>query len=344
MKSLESIPRIPLAALPTPLEEANRLGRELGLAKLYIKRDDLTGFAGGGSKARKLEFEFAEIVRGGYDLVLTAGGSQSNHARMTAAAARKLGLEIKLVLGGPDFTVAKGNLLLDALFDAEIRYLVDDDANDRLDAAMAQWAEELKAAGRKPFIIPIGGSTGLGALGYVLAMQELSRQVPQEEVQIIIGVGSCATFAGTILGAHLYLPKARVIGVSVSRSAEAIRARTAALISESAALLHYPLEMDRIAIESYDDYHSEYGIMTRQGEQAIRACALLEGLLLDPVYTGKVMAGLIDLAKRGILAGELPVVFVHTGGLPIIFSFETELGSAIRCSKIYRSETPPLST
>ncbi len=164
---LSKIPTIKLANLPTPLEEVPRLANKIGISKLYFKRDDLTGLAGGGNKARKLEYDFYEIVNGGFDVVITAGGIQSNHARMTAAAARKLGLDVKLVLGGPDFQLLKGNLLLDALFGAEIRYLVDDDGNDQLAAAMEKWAIELSEKGHKPYIIPIGGSTGLGALGYV---------------------------------------------------------------------------------------------------------------------------------------------------------------------------------
>src|SRR5574338_939562 len=195
--SLNRIPTLKFANYPTPLDEAKRLASKIGLTKLFIKRDDLTGLAVGGNKTRKLEYDFAEIVNGGNDVVLTAGGINSNHARMTAAAARKLGLDIKLVLGGPDFEMAKGNLLLDVLFNAEIRYLVDDDANSSLEAEVQKWAEDLLSEGRKPFVIPIGGSTGLGALGYVKAVEELSHQLENDDVQIAVGVGSCGTLAGT---------------------------------------------------------------------------------------------------------------------------------------------------
>ncbi len=333
-KVLEKITRINLANLPTPLEEAPRLAERIGLQKLLIKRDDLTGFACGGNKARKLEYDFAEIIKGKYDVVLTAGGIQSNHARMTAAAARKLGLDIKLVLGGPDFNLSNGNLLLDVLFNAEIRYLVDNDANESLEKEMQKWADELKKQGRKPFIIPIGGSTGLGALGYVKAIEELSAQLENKKVQIIIGVGSCSTFAGTILGAKIFLPEARVIGISVSRAAEAIKTRTLELIKECAGLIDYKID-DNVSIECYNDYHIEYGIITETGKQAIYDCANLEGILLDPIYTGKVMAGLIDLAKKKIIDKNIPVIFIHTGGMPIIFAFTKELGSNINCKKIF---------
>lgn len=332
--NLYKLPTQKLANLPTPLEEANRLAAKIGLSKLFIKRDDLTGLAGGGNKARKLEYDFEEIVKGNYDVVLTAGGIQSNHARMTAAAARKRGLDIKLVLGGPDFQEVKGNLLLDALFDAEIRYLVEDDANTSLEKEMQVWADELVQSGRKPFVIPIGGSTGLGAFGYVKAMDELSQQLENDNVQIVLGVGSCGTFAGTILGAKLFLPKARVIGISVSRNVDAIKQRTIELIKESAALINYKIE-EEILIECYDEYHVEYGIITKEGKQSIFDCANLEGILLDPIYTGKVMTGLIDLTNKNIIDKNIPVVFIHTGGIPIIFSFEKELGENINCKKIY---------
>jgi D-cysteine desulfhydrase family pyridoxal phosphate-dependent enzyme len=332
--SLDKIQIIKLTSLPTPLDEAPRLADKIGVSKLFIKRDDLTGLAGGGNKARKLEYDFAEILNGGYDVVITAGGIQSNHARMTAAAARRLGLDIKLVLGGPNFEIAKGNLLLDVMFGAEIRYLVDDDANVSLENEMQKWADELTNKGHKPFVIPIGGSTGLGALGYVKAIKELAEQFGNEKVQIILGVGSCGTFAGTILGSKIFLPKARVIGISVSRTAEAIKKRTSELIEESAGLINCKID-EQISIECYDVYHSEYGMITEAGKQAIDDTANLEGILLDPIYTGKVMAGLIDLINKNIIDKIIPVIFIHTGGMPIIFSFESELGSKINCTKIF---------
>jgi len=334
MNILDTIPKISLANIPTPLEDAPRLANKIGLSKLFIKRDDLTGLAGGGNKARKLEYDFAEIINGGYDVVLTAGGIQSNHARMTAAAARKLGLDVKLVLGGPDFNHYKGNLLLDVLFGVEIKYLIDDDANDHLTLAMESWADELKSSGRKPFIIPIGGSSGLGSLGYVKAMEELSHQLQNKNVQIILGVGSCGTFAGTILGAKIFLPESRVIGISVSRTAEAIKKRTKEIMLESMDIINCNINLDELLIECYDDYHQEYGIITSDDEKAILDCANLEGILLDPIYTGKVMAGLIDLADKNIIDKNIPVVFIHTGGMPIIFSFETELAKTAHCIKV----------
>ena len=175
----------------------------------------------------------------------------------------------------------------------------------------------------------------MGALGYVKAMQELSEQFGNEKVQVILGVGSCGTFAGAILGAKIFMPNARVIGISVSRTADAIKKRTKELIQESSDLINCKINVDDCSIECYDDYHTEYGIITKAGEQAINDCANLEGILLDPIYTGKVMAGLIDLANKNIIDKNIPVIFIHTGGMPIIFSFESELGSKINCTKIY---------
>ena len=331
---LDDHPRIRFSNLPTPLDEMKILAKKYGFRELFIKRDDLTGFAGGGNKARKLEYDFADIVKGNYDVVLTAGGIQSNHARMTAAAARKTGLDVKLVLGGPDFKKYEGNLLLDVLFGAEIRYLINDDDNDHLTSAMQQWAGELKNSGHKPIIIPIGGSTGLGALGYVRAMKELAEQIKQEPVQIIMAVGSCGTFAGSILGAKMFLPDAKIIGISVSRTSEEINKRTKEIIAESARILKQNIELNSILVDSYDQYFAEYGVMTEESKNAMIECANLEGILLDPIYTGKTMAGMIDLLHKGIINPDVTTIFLHTGGLPIIFSFESEFKELAKVTKL----------
>ena len=322
MHSLDSIPRIILSALPTPLQDAPRLAEHCGLTRLLIKRDDQTGLAMGGNKARKLEYDFAGIVSGKYDVVLTIGGTQSNHARMTAAAARQLGLDVKLVLGGPEVQEYQGNLLLENILGAEIRYLRDNDDNDALAGEMDGWAAELARAGRRPFTLPIGGSTGVGALGYVRAMHELAGQCGTGPVQIVLAVGSCGTLAGTILGARMFLPEARVIGISVSRTSAKIAERTAEIMRECAGILDAEDVPGREAVEAYDRYHEEYGVFTPSAREAIISAARLEGVLLDPVYTGKAMAGLMDLARTGVLDRAIPTVFIHTGGLPILFAYE----------------------
>ena len=334
MLSLDSLPRVPLAALPTPLEDAPRLAQHCGLSRLLIKRDDQTGLAMGGNKARKLEYDFAEILAGGYDVVVTIGGVQSNHARMTAAAARKLGLEVKLVLGGPDVTRFQGNMLLENILGAEIRYLVDNDDNDALASAMEAWVGELTRAGRRPYAIPIGGSTAVGALGYVRAMRELSEQAGRGPAQIVLAVGSCGTIAGTILGARIFMPEARVVGISVSRTSSRIAAATAPLMKACAALLDYDDVPGQDAVETYDAYFEEYGLFTLSAREAILAAARLEGILLDPVYTGKAMAGLMDLVRTGVLDRTIPTIFVHTGGTPILFAYEEQFRDLAALTRI----------
>jgi D-cysteine desulfhydrase len=333
---LEAVERVRLANLPTPLEEAPRLAAHAGLARLLVKRDDTTGLAMGGNKARKLEYDLAGVVRGDFDVVVTIGGTQSNHAVMAAAAARRLGLDVKLVLGGPDFERTQGNLLLDVLLGAEIRYLVDDDANDVLAAAMDEWVRELRRAGRRPLALPIGGSTGAGALGYVRAVRELAQQLGNGAVQIVTAVGSCGTFAGLNLGARLFLPRARIVGISISRTAREIATRTVELMGEAAELIGADPGLGEDSLECHDGYVHEYGVATPAGLAAIRAAARLEGLLLDPVYTGKSMAGLLDLARRGVLGPAVPTVFLHTGGVPIVFAFEDAFRDQAVCTKITR--------
>jgi D-cysteine desulfhydrase family pyridoxal phosphate-dependent enzyme len=318
---IDSIPRVSLADLPTPLHDAPRLARHLGMSRLLLKRDDMTGLAMGGNKARKLEYDFADIIRKNCDVVVTVGGAQSNHARMTAAAARRLGLDVKLVLGGPELARIQGNVLLDVLFGAEIRYLRDDDDNDHLAAAMMAWVAELTQEGRRPYALPIGGSSGLGALGYVRAMRELATQFGAGPVQIILPVGSCGTLAGVLLGTALYLPQARIVGISVSRTAAQIRMQTIALMGESRSLLQVANPLPDVPIEIYDTYHQEYGAFTESAREAIVETARLEGVLLDPIYTGKSMAGLFDLVRRGVLDTQTPTIFLHTGGLPILFAY-----------------------
>ena len=333
---LDSIGRVPLADLPTRLQEAPRLARHLGLSRLLVKRDDTTGLAMGGNKARKLEYDLAPALEEGCDVVVTIGGTQSNHAVMTAAAARRTGLDVKLVLGGPDFPRLRGNLLLAAIYGAQVRYLLDDDDNDSLAAAMGEWVDRLRAEGRRPYALPIGGSSGAGALGYVRAARELASQLGPGPVQVVTAVGSCGTLAGLNLGARLFLPDARIVGISVSRESSRIAARTAELVGESARLLGIEPPPGACDVECHDAWRGEYGVVTEAGTDAILASARLEGLLLDPVYTGKSMAGLFGLARNGLLDPAVPVVFLHTGGLPILFAFDDAFDDAAPLVKVPR--------
>ncbi len=330
---LDTLPRVTLAHLPTPLEEAPRLAAHLGLERLLVKRDDQTGLALGGNKARKLEYLMAEAIQTGSDIVLTDGGPQSNHARMTAAAARKLGLDVALVLGGPDFQEFQGNLLLDILMGAPITFLKDQDVPE-MEAELVRLAGELREQGRKPYIVPIGGSTPVGAAGYVRGMRELAEQLGDEPVQIVLPVGSCGTLAGCVLGARLFLPQSKVIGISVSRKSAPLRARAAEIANGCAELLGVDERFSPGDIIAHDEYYGPaYGVPTPEGREAIITAARLEGLLLDPVYTGKAMAGLMDLARKGVLDRRQPVVFLHTGGVAALFAFEPLFRDLAVCEK-----------
>ncbi len=332
---LDEIPRVPLTALPTPLDEAPRLAARLGLRKLLIKRDDCTTLGMGGNKARKLEFLMADALGQGCDVVLTDGGPQSNHARLTAAAACKVGIDrCILFLGGPGFERFDGNLLLDVVFGADIRFMLDATVQQMEDAMHAE-AEKLRGEGRNPYVIPIGGSTPIGALGYVSAIRELSNQLSDEDKNplIFVAVGSAGTIAGCSLGAKLFLPQAQVIGISVTGKAWGLQDRAARVASGAAKMLgeDYKFEPPQFRIE--DSYYGErYGIPCPAGNAAIIEAAQSEAIILDPVYTGKAMSGLIDMARRKVINVDRTVVFIHTGGAASLFAYESEFHNMAKIS------------
>lgn len=321
------LPRLRLAGLPTPLEEATRLERLFPGVRVFLKRDDLTHPALGGNKARKLEFLLAEARQQGADVVLTVGGPQSNHARITAALAARLGWECVLVLDGAEPPEAQGNLLIDRLLGARVRFAGVRPAQE----VMEEMAAALEAQGRRPYAIPVGGSTPLGAVGYCLAMQEMLVQAGDAGVVVnraYVATGSGGTQAGLVLGAQILDPSLRVTGVSVSRSAEEARARVAALATGAASLLGQTATADVEAggVEVLDGYVGPgYGIPTPECLEAIRLLAREEGVLLDPVYTGKAMACLLDHLRRGVIREGENVVFWHTGGTPALFAYARQL-------------------
>jgi len=321
---LGKVPRVRLAHLPTPLEEMSRLKEAMKIEPdLYIKRDDNTGLATGGNKARKLEFSLALALRQGADVVITTGGIQSNHARMTAAAARKLGLECVLVLRGEEPSCKQGNLLLDSLLGARIRYVAAEDA-DAVEQEMERVAMELSAAGKKPYILPMGGSTPAGALGYANAFLELLGQTVEMGLNLthlFLACGSGGTQAGLVLASRLAAPQVKVVGISVFRSAQEMKERIAELVGGAARYLDLELEVSPEEILVDDGYIGEgYGIPTEEGLEAIRLLARTEGILLDPVYTSKAMAGMLDWIKKGKLKRDDVAVFIHTGGVPALFA------------------------
>jgi len=322
--------RVPLAHLPTPLEPADRLGRALGLepGRLWVKRDDLTGLATGGNKARKLELLLADALATGCDTLVTAGGPQSNHARTTAAAAARAGLGCVLAFNSDPPSRVEANQVLDVLFGAERRFL-GPIAMEALNEALTRIADELRTGGRKPYVIPIGGSSPLGASAYVTAADEILAEVHgllgHDDVVVIIATGS----GGTQAGLAARLGHERVMGVDVGALADpAAVVRRLAL--EVADLVGLPAPVGEPWIIR-DQVGDGYGAPTDACREAIRLTARTEGLLLDPVYSGKAMAGLIGVlraspgesAERSRLDAKA-VVFLASGGIPALFASRYE--------------------
>ena len=320
---LTDIPRISLGFLPTPLEDLKRIGAELGI-ELTLKRDDFTGFGGGGNKVRKLEYLMADALDRGAKVLITTGGHQSNHARMTAAAARKFGMKPVLVLRGNRPDVMQGNLLLDHLLGAEIDFLDPDAYFAEINPRMPQPADAASARGETPYVIPLGGASALGAMGYVAAVKELSEQYgeagrPAPEF-IVAPVGSGGTLAGLLIGCAMFWPRTQVIGIAVSGSAVPFSERIAAMADAGAELLGFDARFDPADVAIETGYVGEaYAVPSAEGNAAIGRLARSEGLFLDPVYTGKAMAGLIDCVARGRIAPGRRVLFVHCGGSPALF-------------------------
>jgi D-cysteine desulfhydrase family pyridoxal phosphate-dependent enzyme len=322
---LEDIPRLSLGFLPTPIERLERLGAELGI-DLSVKRDDFTGFGGGGNKVRKLEFLMAEAVAQGVKVLITTGGHQSNHARMTAAAACKYGMKPILVLRGNKPETYQGNLLLDHLFGAEIDFLNPDAYFSEINPRMQLHADQAQARGEKAYIIPLGGASALGAMGYVNAIKEISQQYREEGRSvpdiILAPVGSGGTLAGMQIGCALFMPGTKVVGIAVSGSAVPFSERIAVMASAGAELLGIDERWSAADIRIETDYiGAGYSIPSDAGNAAIKAAARLEGMLLDPVYTGKALAGLIGCVEKGSIAKGSKVLFVHCGGSPALFPF-----------------------
>ncbi|MEC7762980.1 MAG: D-cysteine desulfhydrase family protein [Pseudomonadota bacterium] len=320
---IKDIPRVSLGFGPTPIERLNRLGNDLGI-ELFVKRDDYTGFGGGGNKVRKLEFLMADAVARGVKVLITTGGHQSNHARMTAAAARHFGMHPVLVLRGNAPDTFQGNLLLDKLFGAELEFLDPDAYFDQINPRMQAHADKAREAGLEPYIMPVGGATPLGALGYALAVRELAAQFSQRGERapdyIVTAVGSGGTLAGLEIGLKQYWPDTRAIGVAVSGSAIPFPEKISGMANDGAKLIDIDATWTPDDIRVEDAYVGEaYSIPSQDGNAAIKRLAMDEGLLLDPVYTGKGMAGLIDLATRGSIEPGARVVFLHTGGSPALF-------------------------
>jgi D-cysteine desulfhydrase/L-cysteate sulfo-lyase len=329
---IRELPRFRMAQLPTPLEEAPRLAAALGGPRIFFKRDDLTGAGLGGNKVRKLEFVIGRAMAEGADTLVVCGGFQSNLARIAAAMGNKAGMQVELVLGGVpgERRVLSGNLLLDSLFGANVR-LVDTVPRWEFGTTVEDVAAEVRSRGHRPFVMPLGGSSPEGMAGYVYATLELLAQISEKKIapsHLFVAVGSGGTYAGLVLGAKNLEAPYRVVGISVSRTTAFLRDKVGA--EALAACRPLGLEQAPCADEliMHDEYiGAGYGEITEGCREAIALTAKTEGVILDPVYSGKCMHGLIDQVRKGAIGADQSVIFLHTGGWPAIFSYDTqELG------------------
>ena len=311
-----NIPRIKIANLPTPIETLPRLSAALGGVHLSIKRDDLTGIGMGGNKVRKLELLLAEALANGAKTLITTGAIQSNHCRQTAAVAAKYGLKCILVLSGDRSARVNGNLLLDELFGAEIVWTTKSLRDEMLKQTFSKaWSE-----GRRPYLIPYGGSSPVGALGYALAMEELAAQGSSPDV-IVFATSSGGTQAGMVVGARMTGYKGRIIGISIDHPASEFVPQIVTLASAAADRAGMPTQFNPREIEVVDDYlGGGYGVFNDLENEALHLFGSTEGLLLDPVYTGRAAAGMIDLIRKGGIKQDQSVLFWHTGGTPALFA------------------------
>ncbi|MFQ6122669.1 MAG: D-cysteine desulfhydrase family protein [Dehalococcoidales bacterium] len=338
--SIAKLPRISLGNYPTPLMEAYHLSAVLGGPRIIIKRDDLTGLAFGGNKCRKLEYVLADAQQRGIDTLITSGSSQSNHALQTAAAGRKLGMQTFLVLVKGIHVEIQGNLLLQNILNSAVKILDVADPSEMFTTLlkkMNELADELRSKGRNPLVIPAGAEVPLGTVGWVNAAEEISQQLRDQKIDVqyvVLPHGGGGTQAGLVLGfKQLKLPL-NVVGISVMHKKGKAIDEVVTLVNETAKLLALDVAITPDEVTVYDDYVGQgYGIITDDCIEAIRLVAQTEGIFLDPVYTGKAMAGLIDLIRKDQFSSKDTVVFIHTGGLPGVFAYHQELAIPMELSR-----------
>jgi D-cysteine desulfhydrase family pyridoxal phosphate-dependent enzyme len=313
--------RLSLGFLPTPLMPLPRLSKALGGPQIWMKRDDQTGLALGGNKTRKLEFLMADALAQGCDCVITAGAAQSNHCRQTAGAAAVLGLNCHLVIGGVPPEEPNGNLLLDQLLGAKLHWSGEQRKGERIH----EIAEELRVQGQRPYVIPYGGSNWLGALGFVAATMELQQQMAnaQQAIDVIIFASSSGgTQAGLMVGQAITKLGSQLLGIAIDK-ADSLNgpAQIAQLANEAAAKIGLAANyLPEHVVLNVDYLGDGYGIVGEPERAAMACVAQTEGILLDPVYTGRAMSGLIDLIHQQVLRPDQTVLFWHTGGTPALFS------------------------
>jgi D-cysteine desulfhydrase family pyridoxal phosphate-dependent enzyme len=310
------LPKLNFAHLPTPIEEMESLSAKLQGPRIIVKRDDQTGLAFGGNKTRKLEYLLADARNNGADTLITGGAVQSNHCRQTAAAAARSGFDCSLVLTGEKPENPSGNYFLDLLFGAEIVWAGDTDR----EIALEQTFQNLLDKGSKPYLIPYGGSNAIGALGYVYAMQEMLEQVEQLD-WIVFPSSSGGTQAGLALGGRMFEFQGKIMGISIDNPASELSSKVARIANETARELGIDEHFSPQDILVNDDYlGGGYGIMGEPEVEALTMFARSEGMLLDPVYSGRAAAGLIDLIRKEVIQADQTVLFWHTGGTPAVFA------------------------
>ncbi|MEM3986221.1 MAG: D-cysteine desulfhydrase family protein [Candidatus Methanomethylicia archaeon] len=324
--SIGDHPRVRLVRLPTPIQYMPKISEELGV-ELYIKRDDFMELAFGGNKARKLEYLIGDAIKRNCDTIITTGALCSNHVRLTAAACRLFNLHPILVLSTTGPKKVKGNLLLDALFDAEIR-IIDFERRDS-QKVLEEVAREEESKGRKPYVIPSGGASKVGVLGYLNASIEILHQLNEMCVKIdyiVHSTGSGGTQAALCLGMKALNSGIKVVGISCGPSKNVMRERISRIAKESIEYLNLPVKLSDDDIIVYDEYTcGGYGIVTKDVVEVMKKVAKLEAILLDPLYTGKAFMGLMDLIDKGVFEKGSRILFIHTGGLPLIFQYEEDL-------------------
>lgn len=326
---LEKFEKTSLGFFPTPLVELSRLSVFLGGPKIFMKRDDLTGLALGGNKTRKLEYILPDALKQGCDTIITAGAAQSNHCRQTAAAAAKLNLDCHLLLGGNAPLKAQGNLLLDHLFACHIHWT----GSNRKGEDIARIFAQLQSEGKKPYIVPYGGSNELGALSFIDAVKELQQQNTGAEFShVIFASSSGGTHAGLILGKKIYNKTFDLVGINIDKEANSALSfdqQITQLVNSTANLigLNYTFSKDELILNS-DYVGNGYGVIGPKENEAISLTAKFEGILLDPVYTARAMSGLIHLVRSGKFEKNDKVLFWHTGGAPSLFAYADDLDCA----------------
>ncbi|MBN1262250.1 MAG: D-cysteine desulfhydrase family protein [Anaerolineae bacterium] len=324
-RRLQRLNPLPLGTLPTPLHRMPRLSAALRGPEIWIKRDDLTGLGMGGNKVRKLRFLLSDAIRAGAGVIMTTGAQQSNHARQTAAAARCLGLPAILVLGGERPEIApQGNYLLDRLLGAEVRWA----SGRSLMQALEEEAQLVRDTGRRPYVVPYGGSSPLGICGFVEALVELQQQAASAGIAfdaVVVASSSGGTQTGLVVGARALALETRIVGISIADPALPFCARMGDLASQTSALLGLDTAVEENAFDVFDAYLGDgYGVVGDLERAAIALAARTEGILVDPVYTGRALGGLVDLIRQGVWGAGERVLFWHTGGTPALFAYAEE--------------------